>query len=270
VANPAVFRDDETAIVTLGLGKNMVRSIRFWGEAFGLLRADADGVRVTELAKAILDPQRGHDPYIESSSTLWKLHWQLCAHAGLGAWVIAFQEVVDPEIAKDRLVELVRAKASGVRGDITAGTAAAHVDILLRTYDAARMETDGALAEALGCPLQELELLTVMELSNQQTIRFPRKGRPDLDSAALAFALHDIWRSSGQSVKSLSFRSLMLERRSPGAIFKLDESSLYSALEDLCEPKDLDLQEDGAGGVSLVATGKRGFDVLEDIAWATH
>ena len=30
-ADPTLFSDDENAIVTLGIGRNMVKSIRFWG-----------------------------------------------------------------------------------------------------------------------------------------------------------------------------------------------------------------------------------------------
>src|SRR3546814_9438686 len=36
--DPALFSSDERAILKLGLGRNMVKSIRFWGDAFGLTR----------------------------------------------------------------------------------------------------------------------------------------------------------------------------------------------------------------------------------------
>jgi hypothetical protein len=40
-ANPELFSDDEKAMVDLGVGKNMVRSIRFWSHAAGVV-ADSD------------------------------------------------------------------------------------------------------------------------------------------------------------------------------------------------------------------------------------
>src|SRR5205085_5338801 len=74
---PAVFSQDN-AIVTLGVGKNMVRSIRHWGLATGMLAEEpkSRGIRlqVTELGQMLLG-QSGFDPYLEDPNTLWLLHW---------------------------------------------------------------------------------------------------------------------------------------------------------------------------------------------------
>src|SRR5205807_4682452 len=57
------LRDD--AITTLGVGKNMVRSIRHWCLTAGVLaenRADGSAVRPTDLGKLLLGDD-GLDPY---------------------------------------------------------------------------------------------------------------------------------------------------------------------------------------------------------------
>lgn len=57
--------DEERAMVELGVGKNMVRSIRFWVEAFAVAAPQPDrALRPTALAHAILEDPR----------TLWLLH----------------------------------------------------------------------------------------------------------------------------------------------------------------------------------------------------
>lgn len=61
------------AVVRLGVGKNMVASIRYWMKAFGLVRHD----RLTEVAKFIFADGTGADPYIEDLGTLWLLHYLL-------------------------------------------------------------------------------------------------------------------------------------------------------------------------------------------------
>src|SRR3982751_2851058 len=67
-------RDD--AITTLGVGKNMVRSIRHWCLAAGLLqegkKGGGSGVQVTQLGKLLL-AEDGLDPYLEDPATLWLL-----------------------------------------------------------------------------------------------------------------------------------------------------------------------------------------------------
>lgn len=54
------------AVVKLGVGKNMVQSIRFWLRAFGLLNDD----EATEIAHYLFDERDGRDPYAEDNATL--------------------------------------------------------------------------------------------------------------------------------------------------------------------------------------------------------
>jgi hypothetical protein len=48
-SDPRVFADDDEAIVELGVGKNMVRSIRFWVEASGMAKPAQQGLEPTKL-----------------------------------------------------------------------------------------------------------------------------------------------------------------------------------------------------------------------------
>ena len=79
-----LFTSDERAILALGLGNNMVKAIRFWGQVFGLLQVQRRLARNTELARRLLDADTGIDPYLEDPGSLWRLHWIVTAHAGLG------------------------------------------------------------------------------------------------------------------------------------------------------------------------------------------
>lgn len=66
------FNDDD-AVVRLGVGKNMVASIKFWLKAIGLLK-DAG---LVALANYLFDDDNGKDPYLEDIGTLWLLHFLL-------------------------------------------------------------------------------------------------------------------------------------------------------------------------------------------------
>ena len=94
----AFFGDD--APVRLGVGKNMVRAIRFWGLAAKLIEEDpnstnrrAPDLRTTELGDSLFG-KGGWDEYMEDPGTLWLLHWLLLAPpCYLPVWWIAFQRV---------------------------------------------------------------------------------------------------------------------------------------------------------------------------------
>ena len=63
---------DEDAVVRLGVGKNMVTSIRYWLKAFGLTIND----QPTRLAQIIFSNESG-DCFTEDVNTLWLLHYSL-------------------------------------------------------------------------------------------------------------------------------------------------------------------------------------------------
>ena len=66
------FNDDD-AVVHLGVGKNMVASIKFWLKAIGLLK-DTGLVATSDY---LFDDENGKDPYLEDVGTLWLLHFLL-------------------------------------------------------------------------------------------------------------------------------------------------------------------------------------------------
>ncbi len=61
------------AVVGLGVGKNMVGSIRFWLKAFGVTEND----KGTWLGDYLFDEKKGKDKYLEDIATLWLLHFNL-------------------------------------------------------------------------------------------------------------------------------------------------------------------------------------------------
>ena len=61
------------AVIGLGVGKNMVASIRFWLKAFGITCND----EITWLGHYLFNDNNGKDKYIEDIATLWLLHFNL-------------------------------------------------------------------------------------------------------------------------------------------------------------------------------------------------
>ena len=74
------------AVALLGVGKNMVASIRFWLRAFGLAVNDIP----TSFAKAVFDTNQGYDPYLEDEGTLWLLHYYLITNKAASLYHLTF------------------------------------------------------------------------------------------------------------------------------------------------------------------------------------
>ena len=265
-ADPKLFSSDERAILTLGLGRNMVKSIRFWGEAFGLTRQVGGEVHTTRFADRLLNPIDGLDRYLETAGSLWRLHWTLATHGGLGAWAVAFLDLHDQDIPRDRLLSAVMRKAETVRGPITAQTASVHVDMLMRTYASATDE-DASADDILSSPFQELGLMRTVAPAGVRTLRLLRGDKPSLDAKAFAFVLRDFWVGTAPTSRTLSMRTMMLSHAAPGATLLLDESGLHERLDTLCDASaSLTLRPDGAGGLDLTSSGNA-LDELERLAW---
>ena len=61
------------AVIRLGVGKNMVASIRHWLRVFGV----SDGDQPTWIGDYLFNDNNGKDKYLEDIATLWLLHFNL-------------------------------------------------------------------------------------------------------------------------------------------------------------------------------------------------
>src|SRR6185295_2216490 len=64
---------DDSAVVELGVGKNMVTAIRYWLRSFGLLD---ENERPNEMAEYLFG-EDGRDPFLEDFGSIWLLHYLL-------------------------------------------------------------------------------------------------------------------------------------------------------------------------------------------------
>ena len=103
--DPTVF-SSEDASVTLGVGKNMVSSIRHW---CSVARAYQNGQRYergrltshSNSAKPFLLKTK-FDPYLDDPATLWLIHWQISTNINQAtAWYWAFNILRENQFTSD-------------------------------------------------------------------------------------------------------------------------------------------------------------------------
>src|SRR5262249_38211924 len=155
-----IFLRDE-AMTTLGVGKNMVRSIRHWCLATGVIemvpgssRRPSGQFRPSWLGKSVFQ-DGGWDPYLEDPTTPWLLTWPSASHlTRCTTWFWACNHFHEPEFSRDLLCSslLTWAQAAGARR-LAVSSLRRDVDCFLRTYLPARQSKVLLLEDTLDCPL---------------------------------------------------------------------------------------------------------------------
>ncbi len=122
------------AVIALGVGKNMVSSIRYWLKVFGLTEQD----RPTEIADYLFNETKGADKYIESLGTLWLLHYLLVSSKEATLYHITFVQFQKERktFERDQLVNFVKRLMieDGKDKAFNANTVKKDVGVLLQNY----------------------------------------------------------------------------------------------------------------------------------------
>lgn len=237
-ADPKVF-GREDSIVTLGVGKNMVRSIRHWGLATGVLQEEPKS-RGTEIGVSRFGDflfgdgsSNGVDPFLEDPNTLWLLHWSLLTNAARSTtWQWAFNRLPSNEFTRESLYQSLEDELLRLNlRPPSENTLRRDIEVFVRTYLSARSTRGGTVEDSLDCPLTELGLLE--EFSGTNLLNIRRGPKSTLSRRVFAFCLLDFWNKTAPATKTLAFSEVAYSRDSPGVVFKLDENSIIEYLETL-------------------------------------
>jgi hypothetical protein len=241
-SNPSVFANEDQAMVELGVGKNMVRAIRFWVEASGMAGpATKARLEPTPLGRHILGP-KGLDPFMEDIQTLWLIHWNLATQTEhpLFAWEFLFGRWHEPEFTESMVLKAFAKETNGLSKKLSPVTLQQHLHVFLHTYVPTRGRKGDIAEDNLDCPLTELEMLIKVgerEIAGQarrETVfAFRREDKPSLSAELFAYCVNDFWRKMLPNEQTLSVRTLVSGPGSPGQVFKISEEDIYARLTDL-------------------------------------
>ena len=270
-ADGLAFSKDD-AMTVLGVGKNMVRSIRHWCLAAGILEeipveknSRTFKVQPSDLGRAIFSDE-GWDPYLEDLGTLWLLHWQISSSFKRATtWFWAFSFFHEPEFSKEALVtSLLRWASASDSKQIAESSIRRDIDCFIRTYVPSRQSSTLVLEDTLDCPFIELNL--ILETGDRHNYQFNRGLQSELPEGVLFFAILDYWSRMPGTAKTLSLRDLCYQPGSPGRLFQLDEDSLAARLEGLSEwTKGKIVFDDNTGLKQLYRHGEvKPFSILKD------
>lgn len=243
--DPDVFESDH-ATVELGVGKNMVLSIRYWLRACQMIQANTP--EPTDIGKLILDATTGFDPYLEDEATIWLIHWLLATNSELAtSWYWFFNKYYKQDFTGQ---ELTTALSDFVKEFVaqkkrpSMATIKNDAQLLHRMYSQSKGTTRTPLEDALDSPLTVLRLVT--QSAGGRSYQSKLEARKGLPLGILGFAVAQLLEQ--REVKAIPVEELMYSRDdhpAPGAVFRLTENDLITKLERLVDyiPNVFDIRE---------------------------
>ena len=161
--NPNIFLDDE-APVELGLGKNMVRALRFWMQASGVAEEKFVDRHTAHILTPFGELVQQYDPYQELDGTLWLLHHNLISNYDLTtAWYWFFNHYVPTRFTHrefmSRLQSWINLQVGETDKQVAESSLRKDFDCLIKTY--LPNQRDTSPEDVLESPLTTLGLLSV-------------------------------------------------------------------------------------------------------------
>lgn len=239
-----VFADAD-ATVKLGVGKNMVNAIRYWGIACKVLeqRPNQNRPRLPLIMPSAFGERllgdTGWDPYLEDPASLWLLHWKLLAsRCTAPTWWVAFNDFTALQFTETQLTtHIMQLVAAAGWPAVVEASVKKDVECLIRTYTIRRQGRQ-VLDDVLDCPFRELGLMESATGEEGRTWRFVVGDKPTLPHDLIAYASLDFAASTNDGAKSISIARLTHDPGSPGAVFRLTETGLFDALRHFCAARN--------------------------------
>lgn len=269
---PTGLREDDHAMQRLGLGKNMVKSLRFWLQATGVAEPTAEGgFEVTPFARAVLGDL---DPFLEDRRSLWLLHWNLVTNPDpIFAWRYLLNRWQHPDLARSEVVRAFQREAAKENRRLSPATLTQHFDVFIHTYVPTRSAKGAVLEDNLDSPFVELELLQLVgERQSEESGKreplyaFRREAKPDITPALFVWALSQLIGQQEHAEQTLSFREIAVAEGSPGQVFKLPEEDLFERLQTIeADSGGIFSYRDSAALPHVVVHGWEGRDLLAEV-----
>lgn len=226
---------DESAVIELGVGKNMVTSISYWLKSFSILDAHN---KTTELGDFLFHHKKGIDPYVENLATVWLLHYLLIKTNKASIYNLFFNEFRKSrtEFTKVQLLNFIKRKFENEnQKNFNENTINTDIAVFLRSY---LKPTDKGskidIEEDFSGLLIDLDIMNSYNSldadgKSVDWYRVESKLQIDLPYEVVLFSILD----NNSYGKSISFKELLTGHNSPGQIFALTEDGLYNKIESI-------------------------------------
>lgn len=248
---------EEKVLIELGVGKNMVSSIRHWCSTMGVITNEPK-VAVTDLGHKLLS-EKGWDPYLEDIGTLWLFHWQIVSNAEKAStWLLSFTQWSQIVFTRTQLTHWLNNLVENAGQKVSPNSLKRDVDVFVRTYVPSEPVKSRAIEESFDSPLVELGLITE---TAKDTFQFAKGEKPTLPDEIFIYALMNYWNTVAPERQTLEFGKILHGLGSPGGAFALTSNALVERLERL--PKWASMRFDDTAGIKqLLRNSNKPFEPM--------
>ena len=214
---------NDAAVLSLGVGRNMVNAVRHWLRAFDLLD---ESDNLTKIADFIFADGKGKDPYLEDEGTLWLLHYLINSRKYASIYNLIFGELrkKQPEFGQRHFLNLVSS-----RGKFNDSTVKFDFDVFLRNYRGASSKD---LEDQYSGILQDLQLVeSVNTGEREKRYKIDSKERPEIPPHIILFGILQ----NEKYGSAISLEQLLIDPEDVGVIFALSKDGLFDKVQEIVE-----------------------------------
>jgi hypothetical protein len=221
--------NSEDAVVRLGVGKNMVSSIRFWLKAFNVIDSKD---YPTEFGIKLFDTENGYDPFLEDEASLWLLHYQLVKTGLASIYNIIFNEFRKEKILfKDDVFLNYLKRIQETNPELSFNENTVSKDFMVFVNNYKNEEENNNIEDSFSGILAEIGLLKTVGKGKEKQYQIENSDRDNLNEAVLLFSILD----NPNYGNSISLNSLEYDYNSPGSIFALNRTGLTNKIAEIVD-----------------------------------
>lgn len=215
--------NDTDAVISLGVGKNMVASIRYWLRVFGICNNDG----VTPIGRYLFDEQTGKDKFIEDLATLWLLHFNIVFNEKATLFNMFFRgfQQAHPLFKREQVLSFVKLKLAeaGKSNLFNEKTINKDIGVLLLNYVLPRKPKSN---EDFSSLLLDLDL--IRQDTEQKGYYFNGDGKREVTKEIFLYGLLKLKAKTGDS--SITYETIQDQ---VGSIFCMSDGETIDMLKRL-------------------------------------
>jgi len=219
--------NDIDSVVQLGVGKNMVSSIRFWLKAFNIID---NRDKPTEFGKRLFDDEYGYDPFLEDDASIWLLHYQLVKSGYASIYSMIFNEFRKEKLYFNKEIFVNYIKRIGENNrDLYFNENTVGKDFIVFTNLYKSNSESKDIEDSFSGILSEIELLKTTKKGKEEQFYIDNAERDTLPEAVVLFTILE----NSSYGNSISLNTLEYDFNSPGSIFALNRSGLMNKISEI-------------------------------------
>lgn len=256
----------DNAVIELGVGKNMVRSIRYWLDAFNVIN-DKSSNEASELGEYLFG-SNGKDLFLEDIGSIWLLHYFLVSSEKASIYSLVFNEFrkTRSEFHSDQLHSFLKQKCNEYQTNYNENTINRDIKVFIDNYRKPSKKRT-LIEDAYSGLLHELNLLyhsskeSVLTKKKTDYYLIPNDLKPQLPYQVVLFAILDNKAYSN----TVSLNDLLFGKNSAGRVFALSSEGLIQKIEQItAKYKEITFSETAGNRVLQFSSNIHKWDILND------